>query len=458
MIPSSSAPCTGGGGEQFARRQFQAGRPIAPRSVQAGPHQHVQPGRLQGAAQIHHPGRRRRPAAAGYGPAGRSQTPGDGYRGQAVQGHRRHDHHEGGRQDLGRAADSLATRAAENVEAVAAATMPRGAIQPTKARSPRFRSVRRGAEPRPAAWPRTTRTATRPSVGRTTCRSDCGVTVAEMEMNSRPMMSWTRVSKNGRRAGGRSRQVGQRQPHDDRGDQARCRRGPRRRPAATADRGGELRAGAEHLARAGSLRSSSHSRTGPAAPPTSPIATLTANCASWLPGPCGRSARTAWNTSAPRMPPTGSISDPSQIRTRCSRSSAGRNRATARRPSVQRPPGWRRASPPRARHAEQRRHRAARTQVISAPRDQPDHYPPGVALQLAQVQAEAGVIEDHRDRQRHHGWNAAPSRCLGLTSLVSAPAMNPTGSRRMSAGMRNRLASNWEPTARTTISPKPSRI
>lgn len=38
-------------------------------------------------------------------------------------------------------------------------------------------------------------------MGSTRCRSDCGVTVAEIEMNSTLIMSCTRVSKNGRRAG-----------------------------------------------------------------------------------------------------------------------------------------------------------------------------------------------------------------------------------------------------------------
>ena len=46
-----------------------------------------------------------------------------------------------------------------------------------------------------------TRTATRPRVGSTRCFSEAGVTVAEMETNSTPMISCTRVSKNGRRAG-----------------------------------------------------------------------------------------------------------------------------------------------------------------------------------------------------------------------------------------------------------------
>jgi hypothetical protein len=50
--------------------------------------------------------------------------------------------------------------------------------------------------------------------------------------------------------------------------------------------------------------------------PAKPIPTLTANCPSWLPRPLWVLAMTPWNTSAPRMPPTGSISEPSHTRTR----------------------------------------------------------------------------------------------------------------------------------------------
>src|ERR1022692_1516205 len=56
------------------------------------------------------------------------------------------------------------------------------------------------------------------------------------------------------------------------------------------------------------------------------------------------------------------------------------------------------------------------------------------------------------------GSNAAPSSRSGLTPVVSAPATNPTGSKTMSAGMRNRLASTCEPTASTRIRPVPTRI
>lgn len=67
-------------------------------------------------------------------------------------------------------------------------------------------------------------------------------------------------------------------------------------------------------------RSSSHSTPTPIAPPTAPTAALAANCSNWLPKPLSSPATTAWKTSAPRMPPTGSIREPSQTRMRCSRS------------------------------------------------------------------------------------------------------------------------------------------
>ncbi len=41
-------------------------------------------------------------------------------------------------------------------------------------------------------------------------------------------------------------------------------------------------------------------------------------------------------------------------------------------------------------------------------------------------------------------------------SLVSMPAMKPAGSSTAIGGTRRRLASTWEPTARTKISPTPS--
>lgn len=58
-----------------------------------------------------------------------------------------------------------ADRAGANVDAVAAAMIPRGAIHPTKPRSPEFRSVRSVAAQATSGRATRTRTATRPTVG-----------------------------------------------------------------------------------------------------------------------------------------------------------------------------------------------------------------------------------------------------------------------------------------------------
>jgi hypothetical protein len=84
---------------------------------------------------------------------------------------------------------------------VAAAAIPRGAIQPMNARSPFPRSVRSVDANAASGRATATSTATSPSVGSTRWRRDCGVTVAEMETNKTPMISWTSVPKNGWRAG-----------------------------------------------------------------------------------------------------------------------------------------------------------------------------------------------------------------------------------------------------------------
>ncbi len=79
--------------------------------------------------------------------------------------------------------------------------MPRGAIQPTNTRSPRVRSVRRADSAAATGRTATTSTATSASVGSSRPRTETGVTVAEIEMKSTPMISWTRASKNGCRDG-----------------------------------------------------------------------------------------------------------------------------------------------------------------------------------------------------------------------------------------------------------------
>ena len=178
----------------------------------------------------------------------------------------------------------LAARAVPNVEAVAAATIPRGAIQPMNARSPFGRSVFSVDAKAATGRATMTRAATRTSVGSIRCRSDCGVTVAEMEMNSTPMISCTRVSKNGRRAGmskprilasARPMKIAAISPVSSR---------IASHPAATPITAASC-ALVPSTSPSRSLRSSSQSSAVPTTPPASPTTTLNANCASWLPRP-----------------------------------------------------------------------------------------------------------------------------------------------------------------------------
>ena len=87
------------------------------------------------------------------------------------------------------------------MEAVAAATIPRGAIHLIKPRSPRVRSVRSVQSAATSGRAIRTKIATRAKVGSIRCRREAGVTVAEIEMNRRPRISWIKVSAKGRRTG-----------------------------------------------------------------------------------------------------------------------------------------------------------------------------------------------------------------------------------------------------------------
>src|SRR3974390_2523390 len=91
-----------------------------------------------------------------------------------------------------------AINGAEKLAAVDAATMPRGSIDPTKTRCFVVRSVRHVAIAATTGRTSTTRHATRAIVGQITPRSDDGGTVAEIAINSTPMVSWTVVLRNGR--------------------------------------------------------------------------------------------------------------------------------------------------------------------------------------------------------------------------------------------------------------------
>src|SRR6516162_1632337 len=72
------------------------------------------------------------------------------------------------------------------VAAVEAATMPRGSIQPTKARSRTDKWLRNVAAAATRGRTRSTSPAIRTSVGPRTDRTELTVTVAEIEMNRSP--------------------------------------------------------------------------------------------------------------------------------------------------------------------------------------------------------------------------------------------------------------------------------
>nr|WP_328974295.1 hypothetical protein [Streptomyces canus] len=81
------------------------------------------------------------------------------------------------------------TRLAENADAVAAATMPRGAVHPMKARSPWTRPECAVAAKETKGRTTRTRIAIRARAGRRTGTREDGVTVVEMETNSKPMIN-----------------------------------------------------------------------------------------------------------------------------------------------------------------------------------------------------------------------------------------------------------------------------
>jgi hypothetical protein len=74
---------------------------------------------------------------------------------------------------------------------------------------------------------------------------------------------------------------------------------------------------------------------------------------------------------------------------------------------------------------------------------------------------EYDVKREHQDKYTdshgQHGDGVGLGRSSGLTSVVSALAVKPAGSRMISAGIRRRLASICEPTASTKIKPTPNR-
>jgi hypothetical protein len=94
---------------------------------------------------------------------------------------------------LDAAATPLCGGVAEKVDAVAAATIPRGAIQPVKPRSPAGRPVPTVLTRATSGLATRINTAAKANTSSTRPRSEAGVTVAEMDTNSTPMISWTSV-------------------------------------------------------------------------------------------------------------------------------------------------------------------------------------------------------------------------------------------------------------------------
>ena len=178
-----------------------------------------------------------------------------------------------------------------NVDAVAAATMPRGAIQPMNARSPLSRSVlERGREGRDGPG-----------------HDDQGRDQDERRQDQVPERLRGYRGRNGdeqyaddelyegleERPAGRDvecPQIGQREAHEDRRDQ----------PAVVTesiasgghrDHRGELRAGPEHLAQPDLAQQQPEQRGADHAAGQPDRRRSAANCASWLPGPCWCSRR-----------------------------------------------------------------------------------------------------------------------------------------------------------------------
>ena len=247
--PLQSRAAASGGGQQLAGGQLQAGlADLLALAIQGGPHQHLQAGGPQGQPEVNDPrvaADQERPGAVGPADA---QPPGHGRRGQAVQGHRRHDHEEGRGQDLGRAADSLGRQARPERRGGSSGDNPaRG--HPADERALAFREIRfqRGREGRDGPG-----------------RDDQDRDEDERGQNQVPERLRGNGSRNGNEqhannelhegleewAAGRhvkAPHIGQREAHEDRRDEPGIVT-ESVAPGSYPDHRGELRVGAEHLA------------------------------------------------------------------------------------------------------------------------------------------------------------------------------------------------------------------
>src|SRR5215470_15698720 len=290
--------------------------------------------------------------------------------------------------------------------------------------------------------------------------SDSGVTVAEMHTNKTPMISCTKVSKNGRLAGRwKARRFATASPIKT----AAMSPASSRTMSQTAATPTTIASWAvvRSTMSSSSLDRHNHSNPTPTAAPAAPMPRDSRNWPTgWATPPLVR-ASTAWNTTAPKMPPIGSISEPSQDSIRWRRS-AGRTKASSG-PTTVGPDTTKIAPSMSAAPADMPSSGAASTAANAIVTGTPQMTSRGTTRRarphtLPHFSAAPESYRITATESETSGWNAAPSRRSGLTSVVSAPTVKPAGSRIISAGMRSRLATTWEPTASTKIRPTPNRI
>ena len=308
----------------------------------------------------------------------------------------------------------LAASVAPKVEAVAAATMPRGAIQPVNARSPLVSSVRMVARKATSGRVTSTRTATRARVGSTRCCSDAGVTVAEMDTNRTPMISCTRVSKNGRLAGtSKARRFATASPIKIAAMSPASSRTMSQAAATPTTHASWARGGEQivqvKLAQAHPQHRHADYRAGHAdAGGQQELAQRVADPAAGARqhGVEHHRAQDAADRvdqrALPGQYPLQAIGRPDESQQRGHHRRPGHHQDRA---GHQRRPG---------RHAQQRagQHRGERHRDRHPPDHQAGYHAAGAPVHLAPLQRQAGVIEDHRHRERDQRLERRPQQAL----------------------------------------------
>ena len=190
---------------------------------------------------------RRRPEADGAAKVADAQSPGNQRRGQAVQGHRRHDDDEGGRQDPRCAANALGDQARGERRCGRGRDDAARGHPADERRSPFIRSVLSVDANATIGRATTTRTATRASVG----AADPEQMRGHGSRDGNEQHADNQLHEGfEERAPGRNVEaaaIGQGEPHENRGDEP----GVRASHVASGcypDHGGELRGGTEHFA------------------------------------------------------------------------------------------------------------------------------------------------------------------------------------------------------------------